>query len=123
VLSDRGLLAALEALAARCTVPIELAEVSADRLPAPIEAAIYHAVAEAVRNVERHAGASHIRIRVARDEDRVLVEVDDDGVGGADPARGNGLRRLADQVAAFDGQLRIECPPGMGTRVSARFPV
>jgi signal transduction histidine kinase len=123
VLSDRGLRAALEALAARCPIPVEIAEVCEERLPAPIETAAYHVIAEAVRNVVSHAGASHATISVAQRGDRVVVQVCDDGVGGADPARGTGLRRLADQVAAFDGRMRIDGEPGHGTCLRAEFPV
>jgi len=123
VLSDRGLRAALEALVARCPIPVELAEVAEEGLPAPIKAAAYHVIAEAVRNVVSHAGASHAKISVARRADRLVVEVCDDGVGGADPARGTGLRRLADQIAAFDGRMRIDGAPGHGTCLRGEFPV
>ena len=123
VLSDRGLEAAIEALAGRCPLPVELAEVPSERLPAPIETAAYHVIAEAVRKATRHASATEIADRVARRDGWALVEVADDGRGGADLDRGSGLRRLADQVAAFDGRLTIEDLPDGGTRVRAQFPV
>jgi signal transduction histidine kinase len=123
VLTDRGLEAALEALTGRCPVPVELAELPAERLPGPIEAAAYHLISEALDNVVEHAHATHATVCVARHDGCAVVEVRDDGVGGVDPARGHGIRRLADQVAAFDGRLVVECPPEAGTCLRAEFPV
>jgi signal transduction histidine kinase len=79
-------------------------------------------VAEALTNVARYASASHARVAVTRDGDRVLVDVTDDGIGGADPAKGSGLRGLADRVAALDGRLEVESAPGRGTTVRAVIP-
>jgi signal transduction histidine kinase len=122
VLSDRGLDAALEALAARSPVPVALEPVAARRLPEPVEAAVYFVVAEALGNVARHAHATQVSVRIDQADSRALVEVADDGIGGADPARGTGLHGLADRVSALDGRLTIESPLGQGTRLRAEIP-
>jgi signal transduction histidine kinase len=122
VLTDRGLGAALEALADRAPVPVEVARVPGDRLPGPVEAAAYFVVAESLTNVAKYAHASHAEVRVGRENGVALVEVRDDGVGGADPAAGSGLRGLADRLAALDGRLEIDSEPGRGTAVRARIP-
>jgi signal transduction histidine kinase len=122
VLSNLGLGAALEALAQRMPVPVEIAASPEGRLPDAVEAAVYFVVAEAITNVARYACASHARVAVTRDGDRVVVDVTDDGIGGADPANGSGLRGLADRVAALDGRLEVRSPPGHGTRVHAVIP-
>jgi len=123
VLSDRGLQGAIEALAGRVPIPVDLSDGPADRLPAPIEAAAYFVVAEALTNVARYAQATHARIDVTRDDGQVTVAIADDGVGGADPTKGSGLRGLADRVAALDGRLELESPPGEGTLLRAEIPV
>jgi signal transduction histidine kinase len=122
VLTDRGLEAALEALAERTPLPVSLDQMPADRLPAPVEAAAYFVVAEALTNVARYAGASQAEVRIARNHGYAVVEVRDDGVGGADPAIGTGLRGLADRLAALDGRLEVHSPPGEGTTVRAEVP-
>ncbi len=122
VLSDRGLEPALEALAARAPVPVELA-VEAERLPGPVETAAYFVVSEALANVAKYSEATHATVAVRRANGRVTVDVADDGVGGADAARGSGLRGLADRVAALDGTLALESPAGRGTRLHAEIPV
>ena len=122
VLSDRGLRPALEALAGRAPVPVELAEPPAERLPAPVEAASYFVVAEALTNVARYARATHAAVSVNRSNGQVEVEVADDGVGGADPQAGSGLRGLADRVAALDGRLEVVSPRGEGTTIRAVIP-
>ena len=122
VLTDRGLEPALEALAERAPLPVEIARVPFERLPAAIEAAVYFVVAEALTNVAKYAGASHAEVHVAREHGWVLVEVRDDGVGGADPEGGTGLRGLADRLSVVDGRLEIDSPPGRGTAVRARIP-
>jgi signal transduction histidine kinase len=122
VLSDRGLAAALEGLANRIPLPVEIAELPEQRLPAPIEAAAYFVVAEAITNVARCAQATHAEVAVGRGGDPVLVRVSDNGVGGADPAAGSGLRGLADRVAALDGRLEVVSPAGGGTTVRAVIP-
>ncbi len=122
VLSDRGLHAALEALAGRSPVPVELAAPE-ERLPAPVEAAAYFVVAEALTNVAKYAQATQARVSVSRGNGQAVVEVVDNGVGGADPARGTGLRGLADRLSALDGRLEVRSPQGAGTLLRAEIPV
>jgi signal transduction histidine kinase len=123
VLSDRGLGAALEALAGRAPIEVDLAEIPRDRLPEPIEAAAYFVVAEALTNVAKYAHASQATVRVMRRNGHAVVEVADDGIGGADPDRGSGLRGLADRVSALDGSMSLDSPAGAGTRLRAEIPV
>jgi PAS domain S-box-containing protein len=123
VLTDRGLPAALEALAGRMPLPVELTTSIDDRLPGPVEAAAYYVVAEALTNVTKYAKASAVLVRAERHNGRVLVEVADDGIGGADPLLGSGLRGLADRVESLDGQLEVESIYGSGTRVRAVIPL
>jgi len=121
VLAERGLVPALEALALRAPVPVELATVPDRRLPDPIEAAAYFVVAEALANVHKHAGASRVIVRARAHDDELVVEVIDDGVGGADE-EGSGLRGLADRVEALGGTLALDSPAGGGTRLRATVP-
>ena len=121
VLTEQGLAAALKTLAERSPVPVTIVEIPDDRLPAAVEAAAYFLVSEALANVAKYARASRVRIRIAGDVGRVVVDVDDDGVGGADPSRGSGLCGLADRVHALGGELTIESPPGGGTHVHAEL--
>jgi PAS domain S-box-containing protein len=123
VLTDRGLPAALEALAARTPVPVQLSADLDDRLPGPVEAAAYYVVAEALTNVAKYAGASSVEVRAQRLNGRVVVEVADDGVGGADPVLGSGLRGLADRVEALEGELEVTSAAGAGTTVRAVIPL
>jgi signal transduction histidine kinase len=122
VLTDRGLGAALEALATRSPLPVEVTPLDR-RLPAPIEAAAYYVVSESIANVVKHAEASAVDVRLSAVNGSVQIEVADDGVGGADTSAGSGLRGLADRVAALDGRLRIESPAGGGTVVIAEIPL
>jgi signal transduction histidine kinase len=122
VLTDRGLEPALEALAERAPLPVSLDQMPAERLPAPVEAAAYFVVAEALTNVVKYAEASTAAVRIRRNGSYAVVEVHDDGVGGADPAIGTGLRGLADRLAALDGRLEVHSPPGEGTTVRAEVP-
>jgi signal transduction histidine kinase len=122
VLSDRGLRAAVEMLAGRAPVPVEIEDIPDERLPEPVEAAAYYLIAEALTNVAKYAHASAVRVRVAAGDERVVVEVSDDGVGGADAAHGSGLRGLTDRVEALGGTLEISSPPGGGTSLRARIP-
>jgi signal transduction histidine kinase len=122
VLSDRGLDAALETLARRAPLPVELNRESYDRLPESIELAAYFVVSEALTNVAKYADASHAQVNVARRNGKLLVEVADDGVGGADPDNGTGLRGLADRLAVIEGRLEVDSPPGAGTTIRARIP-
>jgi PAS domain S-box-containing protein len=123
VLTDRGLGPALEALVLRSPIPVEV-EVVAERLPPAIEAAAYYVAAEALANVVKYADATLAQVRVAEDEEggTIVVEVVDNGVGGADPSRGSGLEGLEDRVAALDGSFGVESPPGGGTRIRATIP-
>lgn len=122
LLAERGLRAAIEALAERVPIPLDLTGVSSERLPEPIEAAAYYLVAEALTNVTRYARASSARLRVSPGEACVTVEVTDDGVGGADPNGGSGLRGLADRVEALGGTLEVVSPAGAGTLLRAEIP-
>jgi PAS domain S-box-containing protein len=122
ILTDRGLGAALKALATRAPLPVEIGSDVTERLPAPVEAALYFVAAEALTNVARYAGATRVEVRVERGAGTVTVEVSDDGVGGADPLSGSGLRGLADRIAALDGAIEVTSPPGGGTTVRAAIP-
>ncbi len=122
VLTDRGLRAALETLAARAPVPVELTTPE-ERLHPDVEAAAYYVVAEALTNVAKYAGASSVKVSAAPQNGSLVVTVADDGIGGADPATGSGLRGLADRVAAFDGTLTVESPRGAGTSIRAEIPL
>jgi signal transduction histidine kinase len=92
-------------------------------LPEPIEAAAYFVVAEALTNVVKYAHATQATVSVSRDNGRAVVEVSDDGIGGADPGRGSGLSGLADRVSALDGSMELDSPAGSGTRLRAEIPV
>ncbi len=124
ILADRGLAAALASVAARCTVRAELqvAVPAEPRLPASIEHAAYFVVAEALANASKHSQATNVHIRVAREGDALRVQVQDDGIGGAHPAKGHGLAGLMDRVAAVDGTLTVSSPPGGPTVVAATLP-
>jgi signal transduction histidine kinase len=121
MLSERGLVAALEALAMRAPVPVVLETLPDRRLPESVEAAAYYVVAEALANVHKHAGAGRVVVRAMADGHQLVVDVTDDGVGGADEA-GSGLSGLADRVEALGGQLSLESPAGAGTRLHAEIP-
>jgi signal transduction histidine kinase len=122
VLTDRGLGPALEMLASRSAVPVDLAPLPAGRLPQPVEAAAYYVVAEALTNVAKYAGASSARVEVQWSHGRASVEVSDDGCGGADPQNGSGIRGLADRIEALGGWLEFASDRGMGTTVRAHIP-
>ena len=123
VLTERGLEPALASLAGRAPVPVTLNAPSGDRLPPPVESAAYFVASEALANVAKYSRASQAAVTLARGPGHVTVEVSDDGVGGADIGRGSGLRGLEDRVAALDGTLELESPPGCGTRLRAEIPV
>jgi signal transduction histidine kinase len=122
VLSERGLEPAVRALAARAAVPVEIVGQAAGRLPAAVETAAYFVVSEALTNVSKYARAAHATVRVERVDGQLLVEVSDDGVGGARPTEGSGLRGLSDRVAALSGSLEVSSPPGHGTCLRAHLP-
>jgi PAS domain S-box-containing protein len=121
LLSERGLAAAIEALALAVPMPIELEALPDQRLPEPVEAAAYFVVAEALANVQKHAGARRVVVSVTADEHGLDVRVADDGAGGAD-AGGQGLRGLADRVEALGGRLTVESPRRGGTVLRAAIP-
>jgi PAS domain S-box-containing protein len=124
VLTDRGLGDALNALAYRAAVPVELeVDLPAQRLPISVEAAAYFTVCEALTNVAKYAGATRAWVRVAPHDGQLDVEVGDDGVGGADLDAGSGLLGLRDRVAAVDGTLSLESRPAAGTILRARLPL
>ena len=122
VVSGHGLEVALESLAARATLPVRLAVDLDGRLQERIEVAAYYVVSESLANVGKHAKASSATVDVSRRNGALVVEVVDDGVGGADSERGTGLRGLADRVEALGGRLRVWTPRGGGTRVRAEIP-
>jgi PAS domain S-box-containing protein len=121
LLSERGLVAAVEALVMRMPLPVELQAVPDRRLAEPVEAAAYYVVAEALANVHKHARAARVVVRATIDGERLDVDVRDDGVGGADP-HGHGLQGLADRVEALGGRLTVDSPAGRGTRLCAEIP-
>jgi signal transduction histidine kinase len=122
VLTERGLEAALVALVQRAPVPVELEVTIPERLEAGIEAAAYFVASEALTNVAKYSEADTASVRVLSAAGSLLVTIADDGIGGADPERGSGLRGLADRVEAVGGVLEVASPPGEGTRLSARLP-
>ncbi len=122
LLSERGLAPAIEALAARAPLEVRVLELPEQRLPDQVETAAYFIVSESLTNAAKHAGAAAATVRIGRANGAAVVEISDDGVGGADPVRGSGLRGLVDRLAALDGELKVESPTGGGTRVQARIP-
>ena len=123
VLTERGLEPALETLVHRAPVPVEVESSLDGRLPPSVEAAAFYVVSEALANVAKYAEASSVEVRIGREDGYAIVEVADDGVGGADPSLGSGLRGLADRVEALQGRLEVDSRPGEGTRVRAEIPV
>jgi signal transduction histidine kinase len=122
VLSDRGLDPAVDALASRSPVPVEIETRLGERVADEVELAAYFVVAETLTNVAKYAEASQAVVRLGRDNGEVVVEVEDDGVGGANPIRGTGLRGLADRIGSLGGELQIDSSPGAGTTVTATIP-
>ena len=122
ILTDRGLVPALEMLAGRASVPVEVSAELGERLPAPVEVGAYYIVAEALTNASKHARASHVRVFVRRSDTDAIVQVIDDGDGGADQRGGSGLRGLRDRVEALGGELDVESREGVGTTLTARLP-
>ncbi len=122
MLTDRGLGAAVESLVTRAPLPVEVGDMPDERLPAPVEAAAFYVISEALANIGKYAQASLARVSVSRVNGYAVVQVDDDGVGGADPAGGSGLRGLVDRVEALDGTLDVRSPAGGGTHIRAEIP-
>jgi signal transduction histidine kinase len=123
ILSEGGLAPAVRALARRSTVPVRTGLDIDGRLPEPVEVAAYYVVAEALANAAKHARASMIEVGAALVDGRLCLSVRDNGVGGADPARGSGLVGLTDRVEALGGSLVVDSPPGGGTRLAIELPV
>jgi signal transduction histidine kinase len=121
-LSRGGLRAAIDALVARVRLPVSV-DVTAERVPAPLEANAYFIVAEALTNAVRHADATRVQIAGVVDNGALWLEVRDDGVGGARTNGGSGLLGLRDRAAALNGELHVQSPPGEGTVVAAILPV
>jgi len=122
VLTDRGLDAAISALAGRSPVPVTVAVCLSERLPAPVESTAYFIVAEALTNVARHSQATEAHVILKRAGDILNIDIVDDGVGGADTTQGTGLVGLRDRLAAFDGTLTVSSPAGGPTRIHAELP-
>jgi signal transduction histidine kinase len=122
VLSERGLEGALAALARDFPIPVQVM-VAGDQVPSSVAVVAYFVCAEALANVAKHAAASRVAVSVTARDGRVRVEIEDDGVGGADPGRGSGLRGLADRVETVGGTLQVESVPGHGTRLAAEIPL
>jgi signal transduction histidine kinase len=123
ILSNRGLAAALDDLAGRAAVPVELVAVPPQRLPDPVESTVYFLVSECLANIGKHAEATQASVAVTVVGDEVEVIVKDDGVGGADSGNGSGLQGLEDRVGALDGCVDVDSPAGSGTTVMATIPL
>jgi signal transduction histidine kinase len=119
---NHGLEPALQQLAGQATVPTDVSYTAEGKLPEPVELAAYFVTCEALANVGKYARAQSAHVRVTRENGGLVVEIADDGIGGADATRGSGLRGLSDRVEALDGRLRVESPPGAGTVVRAELP-
>lgn len=122
ILTDRGLAPALDSLASRAPLPVACEIDLPWRPPAPVEAVAYFVMAEALTNVLKYAQASQASLRACYQGDELLVEMQDDGLGGADESKGTGLLGLRDRVGALEGTLSVRSPPGDGTTVTARIP-
>jgi signal transduction histidine kinase len=122
ILTDRGLAAALGALVSRAPLPVAEEIDLPERPPESVEAVGYYVITEALANVLKYARASEATVRAHYDGDSVIVELQDDGVGGADETKGTGLQGLRDRVTALDGTLTVTSEPGQGTLVRARIP-
>ena len=123
ILTNRGLPAALEDLASRATLPVDVVATPDERLPAAVEAAAYFVVSECLANIGKHASAETATVAVSARDGLLTVEVSDDGVGGAALDRGSGIQGLADRVGALSGSLAVDSPAGAGTRVTALIPL
>ena len=122
ILTDQGLAAALRSLAERSAVPVNIVALPDQRLEEPVEAAAYFLVSESLANCAKYAHASAARVSITQRDGNAVVDIDDNGVGGADPAVGSGLRGLSDRVHALDGSFGINSPRGGGTHIHAEIP-
>jgi signal transduction histidine kinase len=119
---DHGLSVALQSLATRAAVPVRVVGSTDGRLPERVELTAFYLVSESLTNIGKHAHASHAVVEIAVDQETLVIDVSDDGVGGAATEKGTGLRGLADRVEALGGRLRVWSPTGGGTRVRAEIP-
>ena len=123
MLTERGLCAAAEELADRCPIPVDVdVEHGGGALPGAVETAGYFLLAEALANAVKHSHAAGVRLRIARDDGWLRIELRDDGIGGAHPGDGAGLRGMADRAEALGGRLAVTSPPGGGTTILAELP-
>jgi signal transduction histidine kinase len=120
ILSDEGLASAVARLAEGAPIPVET-EIASQGIPPRVAAAAYFVCAEALANVAKHSSASRVTVGISSDHARVAVRVEDDGIGGADPSLGSGLRGLADRIETLGGNLQVDSPPGHGTRLAAEI--
>ena len=123
ILSEAGLTRALKALARRSAAPGELDLRTGRRLPDQVEVATYYAVSEALANAAKHAHASAVHVELDTPDATLRLAIRDDGIGGADPARGSGLTGLRDRIEAVGGTLQVTSPPGHGTTLLIEIPV
>jgi signal transduction histidine kinase len=123
ILSERGLGPALRTLARRSAVPVDLDLTADARYPEPVEVAAYYVASEALANAMKHAQASRIEMSLATLDGSLLLSVRDDGIGGADPARGSGLAGLTDRVEALGGSIRLDSAAGAGTHITVDLPL
>jgi signal transduction histidine kinase len=122
ILTDQGLAAAVRSLAERAAVPITILALPDERLAEPVEAAAYFLVSEALANVAKYAHASNVSVSITRRDAIAVIDVEDDGIGSADPSGGSGLRGLLDRIQVLDGKLSVDSPAGRGTRIHAEIP-
>jgi signal transduction histidine kinase len=122
ILTDQGLAVALRSLAERSRVPVMIAAAPEQSLGESIEAAAYFLVSESLANCAKYARASSVRVSITQRNGDAVIDIDDNGVGGADPACGTGLRGLADRIQALDGTFWVASPVGGGTHIHAEIP-
>lgn len=122
VLTDRGLDAAISAIAGRSRIPVGVDIRLADRQPEEVEGTAYFVVVEALTNIAKHSEAMEANVAIRRDRGWLRITVADNGKGGADPAKGSGLRGLSDRITALDGRMVVESPPGVGTTLMVEIP-
>jgi signal transduction histidine kinase len=122
ILSERGLGPALNSLARRSAVPVQLAVEPVKRLPLPLESAAYYVASEALTNAAKHAHASIVAVGLECHDGVIRLSIRDDGVGGADPAHGSGIVGLSDRIEALDGTFALTSPPGAGTSIVVQLP-
>jgi signal transduction histidine kinase len=123
ILSEGGLVPALRTLARRSATPVKLEVTTHARLPEQIEVAAYFLTSEILANATKHAQASRIELSLATRDDRLLLTIRDNGIGGADPQRGSGLVGLTDRVEALNGSICVRSRPGEGTQIIAELPL